>query len=129
MLQKTVIRFYIITFDYYLSLCYYLLPNMESKRVCGKGDAQRCSTKKVFLKLFVKFTGKHRQRSLFLMKLHACNLTKKRLRNRCFPVHFEKKLLFSITRLDKFFCELTLIFKGMAVSNSCQTIKKCHLQI
>ena len=91
-LQKTVIRFYIITFDYYLSLCYYLLPNMESKRVCGKGDAQRCSTKKVFLKLFVKFTGKHRQRSLFLMKLHACNLTKKRLRNRCFPVHFEKKI-------------------------------------
>ena len=90
-LQKTVIRFYIITFDYYLSLCYCLLPNMESKRVCDKGDAQWCSTKKVFLKLFVKFTGKHRQRSLFLMKLHACNLTKKRLRNRCFPVHFEKK--------------------------------------
>ena len=45
--------------------------------------------KKVALRNFSKFTGKHLYQSLFFNNL---TLLKKRLRHRCFPVNFEKFL-------------------------------------
>ena len=51
--------------------------------------------KKIVLKNFVKFTGKHRCQSLFFNKvagLVPATLLKKRLWHRCFPVNFCKIL-------------------------------------
>ena len=48
--------------------------------------------KKVFLKIFAKFTGKHLKLSLFLIKLQPATLLKNRLWHRCFPVNFKKFL-------------------------------------
>ena len=51
--------------------------------------------KKVFLRNFVKFTGKHPCQSLFFNKvagLRPAILLKKRLWHRCFPVNFVKFL-------------------------------------
>ena len=47
---------------------------------------RRCSVKKVVLKNFADFTGKHLCWSLFLIKLYAPgNCIKKKLQYRCFP--------------------------------------------
>ena len=49
-----------------------------------KSGHQRCSVKKVFLKNFANFTGKHLCWSLFLNKVagyQACNFIKKRLQD------------------------------------------------
>ena len=46
--------------------------------------------KKGVLKNFLKFTGKHRCQSLFFNKVAGCNVIKKRLNFRCFPVNFAK---------------------------------------
>ena len=51
--------------------------------------------KKVVLKNFDKFTGKHLCRNLFFNKvaeLRPATLVKKRLPHRCFPVNFAKFL-------------------------------------
>ena len=56
---------------------------------------QRCSLKKVFLKNFIKFSGKHLCWSLFFNKvsgMRPATLFKKRLQQRCFPVNFVKFL-------------------------------------
>ena len=56
----------------------------------------RCYIKKTVLKNLEYFTGKRLCWSLFLKKLQtfskACNIIKKRLQNRCFPVKFTKFL-------------------------------------
>ena len=59
------------------------------------GSHWRCFIKRVVLKNFSKFTGKHLCQSLFLLiKLHAlpATLLKKRFWRRCFPLNFEKFL-------------------------------------
>ena len=52
--------------------------------------------KKVVLKNFAKFTGKHLCHSLFLIKQTVactlCSFIKRRLWHRCFPVNFGKSL-------------------------------------
>ena len=65
--------------------------------------AQRCSVKKVFLKIFEKLTGKHLRQSLFLIKLQGSDQRKKivcfRLtgyQKRISPGRPEKKLFFHI---------------------------------
>ena len=69
-------------------------------RVCGEKHKfscshQRCSLKKVILRNFAKFTGKHLYQSLFFNKvarIMPTTLLKKRLRHRCFFVYFAKFL-------------------------------------
>ena len=56
---------------------------------------RRCSVKKVFIKTFTKFTGKHLYQSFFLNKvvgLRFGTLFKKRLWYRCFHVNYAKFL-------------------------------------
>ena len=56
---------------------------------------EKCSVKRVFLRNFAKFTGKHLCQSLFFNKitgLRTATLLKKRLLHRCFPVNFAKFL-------------------------------------
>ena len=56
---------------------------------------RRCFVKKVFLKNFAKFTGKHLCQSLFFNKvagLGPAALLKRRPWDRCFPVNFAKFL-------------------------------------
>ena len=60
-----------------------------------RSSHQRCSLKKVFLKNFSKFLGKHLCWSLFFNKVSGqrpATLLKKRLQQRCFPVNFMKFL-------------------------------------
>ena len=60
-----------------------------------RNSHRKCSVKKVFLKIFAKFTGKHLCQSLFLNKiagLRPATLLKKRPWHRCFPVSFAKFL-------------------------------------
>ena len=69
------------------------------------------SFKKGVLKNFKKLTGKNLCRRLFLVKLQAWTLLKKRLRRRYFPVNFEKFLrtLFCKTPPGGCFWEWTII--------------------
>ena len=58
-----------------------------------RSSHQMCSLKKVVLKNFAKFTGKHLCQSLFFNKvagLRPATLFKKRLWHKCFPVNFAK---------------------------------------
>ena len=60
-----------------------------------RSSHQRCSFKKVFLKNFTKFSGKHLCWSLFFNKvsgMRPATLLKKRLQQSCFPVNFVKFL-------------------------------------
>ena len=59
-----------------------------------RSSHQRCSVKKVVLRNFPKFTGKHLCQSLFLIKLQAAlaTLLKKRLWYMCFSVNFAKSI-------------------------------------
>ena len=66
----------------------------------------RCSVKKGVLKKFGNFTGKHLCWSLFLIKLQAQSLVKKRLQHWCFPVKFAKFLRTSIL---KNICKILLL--------------------
>ena len=52
-----------------------------------RSSHQRCPMKKVVLRIFAKFTGKHLYQSL-----GPATLLKKRLWHRCFPVNFAKFL-------------------------------------
>ena len=55
--------------------------------------AHTCSVKKMFIKNFTKFTGKHLCQSLFFNKvagLRTGTLLKERLWHSCFPVNFAK---------------------------------------
>ena len=63
--------------------------------ICYKSSHPKSSIKKIVLKNFTKFTGKHQCKSLFFNKvagLRLATLFKKRLRHRCFPVNFRKFL-------------------------------------
>ena len=56
-----------------------------------RSSHQRCSIKKLVLKNFRKFTGKHLCWSIFLINeegLKACNFIKKRLQHRYFLLNF-----------------------------------------
>ena len=59
-----------------------------------RSSDQKCSVKKGVLRNFAKFTGKHLCQSLFFNKVAgaSCNVIKKRLWHRCFPVNFAKFL-------------------------------------
>ena len=60
-----------------------------------RSSHHRCSLKKVVLRDFTKFTGKHLGQSLFFYKvvgLRPATLLKKRLWHRCFSVKFMKFL-------------------------------------
>ena len=60
-----------------------------------RSSHRRCSVRKVVLRKFAKFTGKHLCQSLFFNKvasLRPVTLLKKRLWHRCFPVNFAKFL-------------------------------------
>ena len=60
-----------------------------------RSSHQRCSMKKVVIKNFAKFTGKHLFQGLIFNKvagLRSATLLKKRLWHRCFPVNYEKFL-------------------------------------
>ena len=60
-----------------------------------RNSHQRCSLKKVFLKNFTKFSGRHLCWSLFFNKvsgMRSTTLLKERLQQRCFPVNFVKFL-------------------------------------
>ena len=81
-----------------------------------RSSPQRCSMKKVVLRNFAKFTGKHLCQSFFFNKvagLRPATSLKKRLWHRCFPVNFVKFLR------TTFFIEhlwwLLLSFKNSAV--------------
>ena len=63
-----------------------------SRFIMDKSSQQRCPIKKVVLKNFATFVGKHLCWSLFLIKLQACNFIKKRLQHRDFPVNIAKFL-------------------------------------
>ena len=69
------------------------LPSIHRKRyfswvIKGKSSHWRCSVKKVVLKSFTNFTGKHFHWSLSLINLH--------LQHRCFPVKFLQRLWWPI---------------------------------
>ena len=73
----------------------------------------KCSTKNVFLKFFVKFTGKHLCWSHFFNEvacLGSITLLRKRLQHRCFPVNFtksSKQLFYRTLSGDCFYKALT----------------------
>ena len=66
---------------------------------------QRCSIKKLLLKIWQSITGKHLCWSLFLIKslfnkdLQACNFIKNRLQYGCFPVNIAKSLRAAILKI------------------------------
>ena len=62
-----------------------------------RSSHRKCSVKKVVLRNFAKFTGKHLCQRLFLIKLQVlglrpATLLKKSLWYRCFPINFAKFL-------------------------------------
>ena len=77
-----------------------ILSNFQllSKQYAVNTDAvsQRCSLKRVFLKIFAKLTGKHLSYSLCFNKvtvLRPTSLSKKRLLHKCFQEHLKWLLL------------------------------------
>ena len=79
---------------YYCSRVTYINYNKKFCMASPEAVVQRCSEKKLLLKLRAEFTGKHLCRSLFnkVAGLQTCNFNKKRLQYRCFPVNFAKFL-------------------------------------
>ena len=77
------------------------------------------------LKHFSNFTGKHLCRSLFLnvAGLKACNCTKKKLQNRCFPVKFAKFLRTTLAATSEFCSSSCIITVSVTItrfiSNEC----------
>ena len=103
---------------YVSNLCMFDLSRnltLESFQLClFRSSHLRCSIKKVVLRNFTKFTGKHLCQSLFFNKvagLGSATLLKKRHWHRCFPVNFAKFLItpFLQTPLGGCFC-LLLVF-------------------
>ena len=59
----------------------------------NRSSRRKCSVRKNVLGNLAKFTAKHLYQNLFFNKvMEACNLLKKRLSHRCFPVNFAKFL-------------------------------------
>ena len=85
-----IIYIYIYTYTHiytHIYICIYIRNNRSSHR--------RCSVRKVVLRNFAKFTGKHPCQSLFfdtVAGLRPGTLIKKRLWYRYFPVNFAKFL-------------------------------------
>ena len=72
---------------------FFFTKNWQKINLLYRSSHQRCSLKKVFLKNFTKFTGKHLYWSLFFNKdsrLSSASLLKKKLQQSCFPVNFVK---------------------------------------
>ena len=95
----------------------YHFPNSETV-------VRRCSVKQVFLKKFLKFTGKHLCQSLFFNKvasLRAATLSKKRLWHRGFPVNFANFLRtsFSIEHLHWLLLLIHLLFSAVWCFAAC----------
>ena len=68
---------------------------LEKRTAIGRSSRPEVFCKKVVLRNFAKFTGKHLCQSIFFNKvagLRAANLFKKRLWHRCFPMNFVKFL-------------------------------------
>ena len=99
---------------------FFLYKKSTKINLLYRSSHQRCSLKKVFLKNFTKFTGKHLCWSLFFNRvsgLRPATLLKKRLQQRCFPVNFatflrtpslqntSRKLLLFPIHLTVSFCE------------------------
>ena len=84
-----------------------------------RSSHQRCSIKKGVLKNFAKFTGKQLCQGLFFNKVAACNVFKKRLWHRYFPVNFAKFLeyLFYRTPLDDCFYKCKLFIFTFLIFN------------
>ena len=97
---------------------FFLYKRSTKMNFLYRSSHQRCSLKKVFIKNFTKFTGKHLCWSLFLNKvsgLRTATLLKMRLQQRCFPVNFVKFLRTSFLqntsqRLFLFVIHLTVSF-------------------
>ena len=66
----------------------------DSISVSTEADAQKCFVKKVLLKNFANFTGKHLCQSFFyeVTDLRPAALLKKSLCRRCFPVNYANYL-------------------------------------
>ena len=107
----------------------YLVEKM--RMVWNRSSHQRCSLKKPVLKNFEMFTGKHLRWSLFLIKSQAkaCNLIKKRVQRRGFPVNIVKSLR---TPILKNICE-RLLLNEETLKNfddymvTAEVIEKCYL--
>ena len=67
----------------------------------NKSSHQRCSIKKLLLKIWQSITGKHLCWSLLLIvaELQARNFIKKRLQHGCFPVNIAKSLKAAILKI------------------------------
>ena len=77
--------------------------------ISSRSSHRICSVRKVVLRNFAKFIGKHLFQSLFFNKIagiRPATLLKKRLWHRCFPVNFakSKEHLFYRTSLSDCFC-------------------------
>ena len=79
---------------YYCSRVTYINCNKKFCIASPEAVVQRCSEKKLLLKLCPEFTGKHQCQSLFnkVAGLQTYNFIKKRCQQRCFPVNFVKFL-------------------------------------
>ena len=80
------------TKDVFLGIFWNFLEKLFLRTPPNRSSHWRCSIKKAAPKNFIIFTGKHLCWSLFLIKLQACNIIKKRLQPWCFPVNNAKFL-------------------------------------
>ena len=75
-----------------------------------RSSHRRCSVRKVVLRNFANFTGKHLCQSLFFNKiadLRPATLFRKRLWHRCFPVNFVKFLRTPFYRISLGDCSMS----------------------
>ena len=75
--------------------CQEKLRKINDNFLIYRSSQQRCCIKKIALKNFAKFTGKHLHQGLFFNKfagLRSATLFKKRLCHKCFPVNLAKSL-------------------------------------
>ena len=98
----------------------FLEISQNSQQNTCRSNHLKCSMKKVILRNFTKFKGKHLCQSLFFNKvadLRPATSIKKRLWCRCFPVTFTKFLRtpFHRTPLDDCFCTCNFIKKETLV--------------
>ena len=95
-----VFNYYRMSFQFFLfykfvctNLSQVELEILRNSSTIFRSNHQRCSIKKAILKHFVILTGKHLCWGLFFNKVashQACNLIKKRLQHRYFPVNIGK---------------------------------------
>ena len=96
-------------------------------KVLFRSSHQRCSIKKIVLKNFTKFTGKHLCQSIFFNKvadLRPATLSKRRLWHRYFPVNFVifSRKPFSQNTSERLLLLLILCFHESNSSQICPSI-------